>query len=156
MSATTTDRNTPRKATNLLHILIAAATAIPAGVMVAVNASGYGVNAADAANLVVVGRAEEAAANSAGAAGDVSIDVLQGIFLWENDTVAPVTLARVGRPCYVLDNQTVSAAAGTNSIIAGIVTEVSAAGVWVETGVLAKAGATGATGATGPTGPTGG
>ncbi len=132
MSATTVDRNTSKRATDHLVLDVAAATKIPAGAMVARNASGDAVNAADATGLRVLGRAEKEADNSAGLAGDIEAEILPGIFLWDNDGSAAVTDAHVGSPCYVLDNQTVSSDPGTYAVVAGIVVQVDSAGVWVD------------------------
>jgi hypothetical protein len=132
MSATTVDRNTPKKATDHIVLDVAASTKIPAGAMAARNSSGDAVNAADATGLRVLGRCEKEADNSAGSAGDIEAEILPGIFLWENDESNPVTDAHVGSICYVKDNQTVQSAAGTYGIVAGVVTQVDSGGVWVD------------------------
>lgn len=132
MSATTADRNTAKKLTDDIVLPVAAATKLVAGAMGARNASGLAVHASDAAGLRVLGRIEAEADNSAGAASDISAVIRPGIYLWENDATVPVTAASVGERCYVLDNQTVSGSPGTHGVVAGVVTEVSSAGVWVD------------------------
>jgi hypothetical protein len=138
MSATTDDRNTQSRGTSQVNLGVAANTTIPAGVMVAINASGYALNGADAASLTLIGCALERAANTAtgNADGDVAIEVATDCRLWANDDGDPVTIAHIGQRCYVLDNQTVSISGGTYSVIAGIVHDVTADGVWVDHGAL--------------------
>lgn len=132
MSATTIDRNTAKKLTDDIVLPVAAATKLLAGAMGGRNAAGAAVHAADASGIRVLGRIEHHADNTAGASGDIDVAIRPGIYCWENDTVAPVTGAHVGALAFVLDNQTVSSAAGTHGVVAGIVTEVTAAGVWVD------------------------
>lgn len=128
MAATTTDRNTrARYIERQIRLLLKAATTIPAGAMVAVDATGYAVNASDTAGLIVMGRAEAAASY---ADGDREIVVARGVFQWANN--GNVVQATVGSPCSVVDNQTVGLAADTtNDIVAGYVEEVTTEGVFV-------------------------
>jgi hypothetical protein len=137
MAATTIDRNTlSRRLERQIVLKLEAATDIPAGAMVAVNAAGNAVNASDSVGLVVMGRAQHRATYTA---GDREIEVMRGVFLWAND--GTIVQADVGRLCTVLDNQTVSKAATTvNDIGAGYIEEVTAEGVWVaQTGGLVAA-----------------
>lgn len=129
MAATTTDRNTKaRYIERQIRLVLAAATTIPAGAMVAVNAAGLAVNASDTAALIVMGRAEAAATSVGGA--DTEIVVSRGVFLWGNN--GNVLQAHVGTSVTIVDNQTVGLAADTaNDIIAGWVEEIDAEGVWV-------------------------
>lgn len=114
------DRNTPWKDGEIIVLDVAGSTLIEAGHMVAVNASGYAVPAADAANLVVLGVAEESVDNSGGAAGEKQVQIRrQKTFGLENDSTSPVEKAQIGREVYVKDSVTVSASGGTNSIVAG-------------------------------------
>ncbi len=133
--ATTADRNTPHKDGKLLEVGVAAATTIHAGAMVARNSAGYLVPAADAAGLAVLGMAEEAADNSGGADGDLSVPVRRKrAFRFANSAANPVTLAHLGTAVYVEDDETVASAGGTNSIVAGTCLDVDSGGVWVEIG----------------------
>lgn len=118
--STTTPTNTAEYPSGLHKVTLAAATLIPAGALVALNASGYAINAADAANARVIGRAEETADNSAGAAGDVAMTVKRGVFAYANDATNPCTIAHIGKKIYVKDNDTVQSATGTNSVVAGL------------------------------------
>lgn len=129
MAATTNDRNTLAKyIERQVRLPLAAATDIPAGVMVATNASGLAVNASDTAGLIVWGRAEHRAKTTD---GDTEVIVSRGAFWYAND--GTIVQADVGTLCTVLDNQTVSKAATTaNDIGAGYIEEVdSALGVLV-------------------------
>lgn len=131
MAAATQSRNTQRRETRLIPLPVKAATKIFLGTMVARDASGWAVPAADAANLKVVGLAKADVDNSAGANGDLSIEVEVTTARMNNSGTNALTKADVTAVCYVEDDQTVSAAGGTNSIKAGSVVEVDADGVWV-------------------------
>lgn len=140
MAATTTDRNTTKRASNLLVLPVAASTKLPAGVLAARDGDGNLVNASDTAGLTVIGRVNTHADNSAGTAGALSAEVERGVFLYDNDTGGtPVAAGDEGKVCYVLDNQTVSADAGSNNIVAGLVHAVGDEGVWVDTAAGAAA-----------------
>lgn len=132
MAATTTDRNTYHKQIYLQRsVAVKAATSIPKGVLVAVDATGYAVNASDAANLKVVGVSWEAVDNSDGASGDLRIKVEEGVFAL--GVAGDLTVADVGKKVYVSDNQTVAEATGTNSIVAGELFEIDAEGTaWIK------------------------
>jgi len=110
---------------------VAASTDILAGALVAVNAAGYAVNAADTASTKVVGIADKTSKNTAGAAGAKTVRV------WATGVIdlacASATQAWVGQKVYAVDNQTVAlAATTTNDILVGVVTEfVSATKVFV-------------------------
>lgn len=114
-------------------IPVAASTSIPGGAMVATDAAGHAVNAADTADLLVWGKASETVDNSTGAAGDKSISIELSIgqkdFLYANDS-GSVVQADIGLSCLVKDNQSVTMSS-TNSIVAGTVMSVSTAGVYV-------------------------
>lgn len=129
MAATTTDRNTrARKIDRQQRCELKSGSVIPAGAIVATDATGRAVNGADTAGLIVQGRAEHSASY---ADGDREIVVGKGIFLYAND--GTITIADVGGVCTVLDNQTVSkAATTTNDIAAGHIEEVTSEGVWVD------------------------
>ncbi|MBG6243060.1 MAG: hypothetical protein EKE20_15110 [Candidatus Symbiopectobacterium sp. Dall1.0] len=128
MTATTQDRNTPYRDGELTPYPVAAKETIPAGVIVCLK-EGYAVNGQSGAGLVYAGRADEAIDNSKGANGDQQIRVRRHkAFCWEND--GSVRQEHVGKPAYVVDNQTVAATDG--SAPAGTIIMLDAAGVWVE------------------------
>lgn len=94
-----------------------------AGTLLAYNTSGYVVNAADTASFVFAGVAAETVDNSAGSAGSAKIDVYtEGTF--EVSYSGTATQATVGTNAYLVDNQTVAAAATTtNDVLCGKVVE---------------------------------
>ncbi len=127
----TNDRNTPMRQGDMVTLPVEANTTIYAGAMVAVNAAGNAVPAADAAGLTVIGRAEAQVDNTGGAAGALTIQVRRGVFQFANSTASALTAADVGQVAHVADDATV-AKTTTNSIVAGKVLGVEAGGVWVE------------------------
>lgn len=134
MSALTADRNTPRREGEKRVIPVAAATLIYAGALVAINAAGNAVPFSVATTLKSAGRAERRTDNSAGIAGEVSVEVSAGIFCFANSAAADlITRADIGADCYGVDDQTVAKTSATNTrSIAGKVFDVDARGVWVK------------------------
>ncbi|MCW3479732.1 hypothetical protein OL229_09175 [Neisseriaceae bacterium JH1-16] len=132
MTATIQDRNTPFKDGELIPTPVAANTTIPAGAIVCVNANGFATNGVTATGLTYLGRADERVENT-GPDGAAVVLVRRGkAFKWANDSGDPVSQASFGRPCYVVDNQTVAKTNGTNTRSqAGTVVGVEADGVWV-------------------------
>lgn len=133
MAATTQDRNTPHKDGEQIVVLVAGGVTIPAGTLVATNAAGFATPGATATTLAYLGRAEERADNTAGGDGAITVTVRRGKqFKWANDGADPVTQASLGRPCFIVDNQTVAKTNGANTRSqAGLVLAVEADGVWV-------------------------
>jgi hypothetical protein len=132
-AALTAARDTPSRSGDLVAVGVASNTTIYVGAMVAVDATGYAVPAADATGLRVIGRAESTVDNSGTAgAGAQTIAVRRGVFRWTNgDTF---TRADVGALAFVEDDgQVQKAAAATYDIIAGSIIDVDADGVWVDT-----------------------
>lgn len=82
-----------------------AATTIYAGSIVMIDA-GYAKPGATASSKLAAGRAAETKTNS-GSAGDESIDVEEGIFLFDNDSGDALTQAEAGALCYIKDDATV-------------------------------------------------
>lgn len=103
-----------------LVLPVAAATKIFDGALVVLDESGYAAPASKADKLKAAGRAECLADNSGGTAGAISVTVRRGVYLWDNDTTNPVTIAHVMGPCYIVDDHTVCSLA-TGSSIAGTV-----------------------------------
>lgn len=128
------DRNTPYRGVELIGFGVKASTALDAGKMVALDATGYAVPASDAANLMVVGMCDEAVDNSSGASGDKTVLVRRGkAFLFKNDATHPVLQAHMGQQVYVKDASTVDSDGGTYSVVAGRCVGLETGGVWVET-----------------------
>lgn len=128
----TADRNTQMKDGELIAVKMAVAKVF-AGSLVAINASGYATPGAAAATLTYFGRAEETVDNSAGSAGDVTVQVRRGkMFKWGNYASDAVTQAELGKLCYIYDDAQVAKTSGDGArSVAGIVLGVDADGVWV-------------------------
>ena len=134
MAALAKDRNTPSRLGVSISVPVKAATTIYAGSLVAKAAGGYAAPAAKAANLVILGRAEERADNSSGADGDVYVKVRRGVFRWRNSAGdGKIAVTEIGESkAYVADDQTViKTATGSSSV--GTILGVDGEGVWVET-----------------------
>jgi len=125
--------DTPRRSGVILVAPVAAATALFAGGLGARDALGNSVPASDTAGLVVLGRIQTDVDNSAGAAGDLSANFEAGVFRYANSAGTPLTNADVGHAGFVEDDETVSGNPGNNGIVAGLVVEVDADGVWIDT-----------------------
>lgn len=127
------ERNTAHKDGELIAVPVSASTKIEAGNLVALDADGYLVHAADTAGLTVIGVSEETKDNSAGADGALTCLVRRKkAFLFENSATNAVTQALVGKSVYVENSVTMSSAAATNDIVAGKCLSVSTEGVLVE------------------------
>ena len=135
MAALTAARDTSEISNGARHLIlpVKGSTTIYQGALVALDASGYAVPGSKAATLTAAGRAEETVANT-GADGEVSIRVARDVFVFDNATDAgKLTAAHVLKPCYIADDQTVTATADGASV-AGLVIRVDDSGVAVEIG----------------------
>ena len=135
MAALTAAGDTVEISNGARHLVlpVKGSTTIYQGALVALDASGYAVPGSKAATLTAAGRAEETVANT-GADGAATIRVARGVFVFENATDAgKLTAAHVLKPCYIADDQTVTATA-TGASVAGLVLRVDDAGVAVELG----------------------
>ncbi|MBN9078197.1 MAG: hypothetical protein BGN87_06265 [Rhizobiales bacterium 65-79] len=132
MTALAADRNTARMEGDL-RVGGAAAVLIYAGALVMRNSSGYVTKGATATGAVGCGRAEERVDNSGGSAGDLDVRYRPGIFRFANSASTDlIGITEIGKPCYVVDDQTVAKTDGTASrSIAGFVEGVDDLGVWV-------------------------
>ncbi|WP_328184636.1 hypothetical protein [Marinobacter sp. OP 3.4] len=130
----TQDRMTASRDGELMPFAIAAGQQIFLGAQVAVNASGFLVAGNEATGLTYIGRAEAHVDNTDGADGDKTVLVRRGkAFLWKNDDADPVGQDLVGKPCYILDDETVAGTDGTGTRSeSGTVLVVESAGVWVQ------------------------
>lgn len=95
---------------------------------------------ADVANCRVVGFFDSSKTGGAGN-GDETVDVFEAIGCLKNSAgVDAITIADVGRPCFVVDDETVAlTSAGGTRPRAGIVHEVNGEGVWVDVSTAAAA-----------------
>jgi len=104
------------------------------GAVAACDADGFYCPATGDPDEVVVGRFAETVDNTNGSDGAVfaNIDFLRDrtLLLEVNDSGTPVTIADRERPCYQLDDQTVTG--DDTKSFAGIVYDVTSEGVWVE------------------------
>ena len=120
---------------------VLASTHIYAGALVALTLAGYLVPASADPTLYVVGIAEEEANDTSGVSGTLSLVPRRGVYpLTNSGSTDAITAADVGRPCYVVDDDTV---ARTNPLglrpHAGTVVGLDAAGkVLVEIGALPR------------------
>lgn len=131
MAALTSDRHSPRRAGMQLSLPAAAGAVIYAGAIVSVNAQNLVVPGA--AGLAGVGIAERRV-NNTGAAGDLQVPISRGVHQVANSGGGDqITLAHIGRDCYLVDDQTVALtdASGARAR-AGRIFDVDAGGVWVD------------------------
>lgn len=132
MAALTKDKNVERRHTQrVIALKVKTNTVIYQGALVAVDATGFAVPAADAANQKVVGIALENVNNNPGADGAKTVKVQKGQFKVVNNGTNPIVQATVGGNALVVDDQTVRASGAANSIVAGVVDEIDADGVWI-------------------------
>jgi hypothetical protein len=131
MAAATAEINTPERPGTTTSYPVAATTKIFAGTLVALNSSGLAVPAADTAGLRVVGRAE-ATVHNTGSAGDLNVDVKEGVFLYNNSATDAVDANDRGKICFVEDDNTVDETGATHRVVAGRVVDVTSEGVWVD------------------------
>ena len=134
MAALTEERDTPRRSGNLLNRGVAAAKKMFAGALAALDANGYATPGATATTLKGLGRVRETVDNSAGADGDLAVDIERGVFRFANSADADeITVADIGSDCYIVDDQTVAKTdGGSTRSIAGKIHDVDSAGVWVD------------------------
>lgn len=133
MAALAKDRNTDQRAGDDFNAPVAAAVKIFIGSIVALNAAGDATPGAAAAGLTAVGRAQETVDNIAGIAGDKTIEIRTGVFLFANSAAGDlIDRTDIGDDCYIVDDQTVAKTDldGARSK-AGTVVDVGNAGVWV-------------------------
>lgn len=113
-----------------------AAVKVWQGSLVMVDA-GYLKPGAAATGKFAAGMACATVDNSAGAAGDKSVEVKPGVFRWANSASGDlIAQADVGKQCYIVDDQTVALTNGSSTrSVAGLIVGVDSIGVWVLTGL---------------------
>lgn len=139
-TATATERDTPAR-TGSSIVLTQGSNIVYAGTLVCVNSAGLVEHATDAASKKVIGRAEVTQDNTGSSySATRTIKVGRGIFRWVNGD--SFTDANIGDLAYVEDNQTVqTGASASQDIIAGVIIDVDADGVWVDTHDIGSQGA---------------
>ena len=106
------------------------ATAITADKMMGLAAvgtsDGLAYVASDAASRRVIGIIVGGGTDLDGVVATSGQDVVirAGTYMFANDTGTAVTRASIGAKCYVKDYKTVTGAAGSNSVIAGMVIDI--------------------------------
>lgn len=133
MVALNSERNTRARIGDLRVEPVAATVKIWNGSLIMRNAAGFLTKGATATGCVGVGRAEKTVDNT-GAAGAASVEYRVGVFLFANSAAADlITIADIGRVCFIVDDQTVAKTDGTGTRSrAGIVDGIEpSGGVWV-------------------------
>ena len=125
----------PYRPGQVIILPVAAKKEIEKGAIIALTAAGYVVDATDTTAAKIVGRADCAVSNLAGAAGDVTVSVFRKqAFLFTNgsgeDELKPIHLMET---CYLIDQDTVGATSDSDKRLeVGLVLEITNEGVWVE------------------------
>lgn len=134
MTALTQDRNTLRREGAQMEPPLAANARIFGGALVAINAAGYAVAGSTSASLTGAGVAERRADNTGGTAGAIRVRLSKLPHQFGNSAATDaITLADLGKDCFIVDDQTVAKTDGTGTRSrAGRVFDVDADGVWVD------------------------
>ena len=137
------DTNEIANGARTLVLPVKGGTIIYQGAQVAIDVNGYAIPGKKAVNITAAGRAEETVDNTGGVDGTVTIKVSRGVFVWDNTatTANKITEAHLLKPCYIEDDQTVTALA-TGASVAGIVVRVDENGVAVEVNPVLSASVT--------------
>lgn len=133
-ATTTVSINVPHRDGVFVSYPVAASTKTLMGTFAALDGSNNLVNATDASARRVVGIHDAETDNSSGSAGDLSSVVRKGCFLVANSGTNALSRSHIGRAAFIEDNNTVASSAGTNSVVAGIVEDVTSDGVWLWVG----------------------
>ena len=124
------DRIGNQKLSNMdINIPVAESETITEAAMVGINADGYAVAASKAEGLTIAGCAMRFTDNASGSAGDVTVPVRRGAFVWDND--GSIEETDILKDAYVSDEKTVTITAEGSSR-AGKILAVDSDGVTVE------------------------
>ncbi len=126
----------------LRSYLVADDAVILCGAIVALNATGYLTNAVSTdPTLRVVGVARQSIDNTNGGDGPARCEVEAGVFTFDSASGdGLITVADINRPCFVVDNQTVSRQDGVTRPYAGMVFDVDGTLIKVLLGVIPEPG----------------
>lgn len=117
-----------------LEVGLAAGVSVKRGWPIGKNASGYA-GQLGASYPEPIGFAQYDGDNTSGSAGDVKIQVEAGVVVRKNSGTSAVTIAEIGLPCYLEDNETVSKSDQNATLpLAGEVVAVDSDGVRVRLG----------------------
>ena len=136
MTALSADRNSPRQEGEIFKQALAAVKVF-AGSLLMRNATGYLTKGQTALGLIGAGVSLEQVDNSAGAAGDKSVNFRKDVFRLANSaSTDQITIADIGKVCFAVDDQTVAKTNGRTTGLAtrspaGIIVDVDTLGVWV-------------------------
>lgn len=134
MTAATVDRLAKSRESRQFAPLVAANTKLLAGTIVCISAAGFAVPGITSTTLTTMGVCQETVDNTGGADGALQAKVERGTWQFANSaSTDQITAADWGKPCYLVDNQTVAKTngGGTRSV-AGTIRDVDASGVWVQ------------------------
>ena len=132
MVALTQDRKSQRRDGDQFSDGVVTGQKIFLGSLVCLNGNGFARPAADTAGYRIRGVALEQVDNTSGSNGDKTVTTRKGVYLFE---ASGLTIADLGEPMYVVDDQTVSKAATTNNIHAGILVGIEGASkAWIDVG----------------------
>lgn len=134
MSDATSDIATRRRGLEVGTLGVAAAATLFAGILLIADTNGYADSGEDAADVEFIGVCQQEYDNSAGANGALDCEFRRtGQFRLAS---AGLSAGDVGKPVYVVDNQTVGLASHADVgsyVYVGIITEVESATVcWVD------------------------
>ena len=134
---------------------VEAATLIPEGGILAVNAAGNVVPAGPTVTGFAIGRAETGIDNTLGAAGAVTVNVLRGVYALQLDATHPPGPTNVGQNVYMTAPDTVSTLS-TITCLGGVLIGFDDLGnAIVDFRALGPKGEQGNAGPAGPAGPAG-
>ncbi|EAZ6483244.1 hypothetical protein CEH87_05550 [Salmonella enterica] len=121
------DRNTARNDGKQFAVPMAAGAVIGGGLLVVIDEQGLAHEGQIKTGWHVIGLSDEAADNSAGRDGEVSVMVRRcEAFYFDNDTTSPVTQVTVGQICWLKNACTVTASVpAEGSVAVGRVLTVS-------------------------------
>lgn len=129
--ALTKDKQVKMRVLAIVAHPVAASTIIYKGALTVLDAQANAVPATKAEGLVPLGICRTGVDNSGGAAGERLVEVrTDEAAKLRNDAANPVTRAHIGQPCYILDDETVTALAEGTSV-AGRVEDLDDNGVWI-------------------------
>ena len=127
-------RNTKRRdAVHVSHPIATSKTIFAGGMVTLLDSGGWAVPAGTASAGNAVGVAEDTVVNG-GANGVESVTTRKGCFQFLNSASSDeITRADIGKPCYIVDDQTVAKTNGSGTRSrAGRVFDVDGEGVWVD------------------------
>lgn len=144
MTALTASRSTTKLGADpqpqSLPFAVAAGVRCFKGGIAVLNAAGFLQPATTALGLTLAGIFEEDVDNTGGANGAKRTSARQGVFKVNNSAATDLlTLVDIGKPCFLVDDNTVAKTNGTNTRSAGgVVIGVDPDGVWFDCSLLGR------------------